>query len=393
MALPIGYHWRNLFVRKTTTVLTVLVVAAVVGAFTWILGFTFALRSSLAVASDARKLIVLQKGSPSETNSNISPEEFNRLVALTTVESDAGVPLISPELYWQTQLPRLRDGGITRANVALRGVTDLSLKVHRNVRLVEGRMFSTGSPEVIVGLSAAKQFAGLRLGDSIKLGTAENRPYAVVGYFSADAGPMESEIWVYLPSMQSAYGRNSYSSASIRLAEGASAEASIKQIEGPSIELGAQTEEGYWRAQSTNVLVYQGVCYLLVFMMALAAMFSLANTMFAMVAGRTREIAMLRTIGFGGGHILFGFVLEAVFLALIGGAIGCAGCWVWLRFVGATKDMFGASSFTTMAFEIHLNPVIVGVALGMVAVVGALGALLPAWRAARVNVIRAMREA
>ncbi|MCG3127978.1 MAG: hypothetical protein CHACPFDD_02851 [Phycisphaerae bacterium] len=393
MALPLSYHWRNLFVRKATTALTVLVIAAVVGTFAWVIGFVAALNRALSVASDPRKIIVLQRGGTSETNSAISPEEFNRLTQLTDVERDpdTGRELISPEMFWQTQLPRVRDGGATRANVAVRGVTEMAFLVHRNVR-PQGATISTGLPEVIVGLSAAKQFSGLNIGDTLRLGFAENREFKVVGYFSADGGPMESEIWAYLPLLQSAYGRTGYSAASLRLREGADPAATIAQMAGAAIQLSGQTEGDYWRSQSSMVRIYQGVCYVLIGMMTLAAMFSIANTMFATVAGRTREIAMLRTIGFSGGQVLRGFMLESTLLALLGGALGCAACWAWLQFVGHTKDMFGTSTFTAMAFDIRMTPVIVLISLAMVAVVGVLGAVFPARRAAQTQVIRALRE-
>lgn len=393
MALPLHYHWRHLFVRRTPTILTLLVVAAVVGTFAWVLGFYFALRGSLAMASDPHTLVVTQRGAISETNSSVSPEEFNRLAQLGGVATDAksGQPLISPEMYWQTQLPRIRDGGKTRANVALRGVTERAFQVHPTVRITRGRVFSTGAPEIIVGESVAKQFAGVGLGERIRLGFGENREYEVVGLFSADRGPLESEIWAYLPSLQSAYQRNSYSSAIIRLTAGADAQALKEQITGPAIQLSAVTESEYWAAQAGNVRVYQIVCFVLIGMMALAAVFAVANTMFATVAGRTREIAMLRTIGYSGRQLLTGFVIESVLLTLIGGVVGCAGCLAYLTLVGGTKDMFGANSFTTLAFDIRLTPTIVLISLVGVGLIGALGAWFPARRAARMGVIAALR--
>ncbi|TWT43656.1 Macrolide export ATP-binding/permease protein MacB [Phycisphaerae bacterium RAS1] len=390
MTLTLSYHWRNLFVRKTTTALTVLVIAAVVGTFTWLLGFVVALSDSLAVAADPRKVIVMQRGSISETNSALPPEDFNKLMQISEVASD-GQPLISPEMMVQVSLARVRDGGTTQANVAVRGVTEAAFKVHRNVKLL-GAAFSTGAPEIIVGRKAAQQFQGLQIGQSIRLGFSGTREYKVVGYFSAAGGPMESEIWGYLPSLQSAYGRTVYSAASLRLADGADAAAVVKQIDGPAIQLEAMTESEYWQNQSSNVRFYQAVCYVLVGMMSLAAVFSVANTMFSTVAGRTREIAMLRTIGFSPGQVRLGFVIESVLLSLVGGAIGCAGCAAYLAIMGNTKDMFGASNFTTIAFEIHLTPLIIAGAMLMVAIVGVLGSLAPASRAARIQAIAALRE-
>jgi putative ABC transport system permease protein len=183
-----------------------------------------------------------------------------------------------------------------------------------------------------------------------------------------------------------------YSSAYLRLAEGVGADAAIETIKGPAIQLEARTEGQYWEQQSSNIKTYLTITRMLVIVMSLAAVCSIANTMFAMVAGRGREIAMLRTIGYSGRQILTGFVLEAVLLTLMGGIVGCLGCVTWLWLMGNTKDMFGASTFTTLAFEIQLTPLTAFCALSSVTVVGVAGALIPAMRAANVEVISALRE-
>lgn len=394
MALPLTYHWRNLFVRKSTTLLTVLVVALVVGIFTWMLSFAAAMRGSFARAEDVHKLIVLKRGATSETNSAISMDEFNKLSQVTGMARDTatGDPLLSPEMTVQVSLPRLRDHGKTSANVAVRGVTEKAFKVHRSVRLL-GRSFSMGDPEVIVGAAAARQFGGLAVGDTLDLGYSGNRRFRVVGHFTADGAPMESEIWGYLPTLMNAYNRTMYSSANLRLNEDADPRRAITQIEGPAIQLTGQTEMQYWSGQAKFIEIYLAIAYILVGIMSLAAIFSIANTMFSSVAGRTREIAMLRTIGFSGHQILIGFVVEAVLLSLLGGVLGCLACAGWLRTVGNTKDMFGANTFTTLAFAIRMTPSIVVIALVAVSAVGVLGAMVPAVRAGRIQVVAAMREA
>ncbi len=394
MALPLTYHWRSLFVRKTTTLLTVLVVAAVVGVLTWMMGFAAALKTSLSMASDDHKIIVLRNGATSESNSALPVDQFNKLEQLSDVLRDTvtGAALISPEMMVQVSLPRLNDPRKSTANVAVRGVTEKAFQVHRNVKVL-GRQFSTGAPEVIVGKSAAKQFGGLEIGQTLRLGYSGDRNYTIVGHFSADGGPMESEIWGYLPSLMNSYNRTMYSSAQLRLRDTADPKAAIAIIHGPSIEMAASTEREYWQQQAGNVRMFLGVINLLVVVMCLAAVFSIANTMFSMVAGRTREIAMLRTIGYTGAGILTGFVIEAVLLAVLGGVLGCLGCAGWLSLVGSTKDMFGSSSFTTMAFEIRLTPAIALWALLSVAVIGAVGAIFPAWRAKRLHIVSALRQA
>lgn len=394
MAMPISYHWRNLFVRKTTTLLTILVIAAVVGVFAWMLGFRGAIQRSLAVAGDEEKIIVLKRGATAESNSAIPIDEYTRLGQVTDALHDekTNQPLLSPEMIVQVSLPRLADGGRTYANVAVRGLSEDGFRVHTNVRLL-GRRFSVAEREVIVGLAASKQFGGLNVGDVISIGYGGDRGYTVVGHFTADGGPMESEIWGYLPSLMNAYNRTMYSSVSFRLKPGARPDAVIAQVDGPAIGLSARTEKDYWSEQTSNLQTYIAITGALVGVMAVAAVFAIANTMYAVVAGRTREIAMLRTIGFRGPQILAGLLIESVFIALLGGMIGCLGCATWLQFVGNRKDMFGKTTFTTMAFEIQLTPEIIAFAMGLVTLLGVLGAMMPGLRAAKIEVLTALREA
>ncbi|MFO0972069.1 MAG: ABC transporter permease [Phycisphaerae bacterium] len=394
MALPLSYNWKNLLARKTTTLLTCLVIAAVVGVFTWMLGFQSALSHSLSVASDGEKLIVLKQGSTSETNSAILPEDEKKLAQLAEVAVENGEPLRSQEMIVQVSLPRKRDGGATHANVAVRGVSEAAFRVHRNVRLVEGRMFTPGLEECIVGLQARKQFAGLEpAGGVIHVGYSNNRGYKIVGYFSADGGPMESEVWAPVTLLLNAFNRTMYSSVSLRLKPGADAAAVIERIEGPGIELTAQTEPQYWQEQSKYIRTYLIIVGSLVAIMSLAAVFAIANTLYSTTAGRTREFAMLRTIGFSRVQILTAVILESLFLALLGGAVGCLGCEAYLALLGNTKDMFGASTFTTLGFEIHLTPAVVGLALALVSGVAVVGGLFPAYRASRLQPVEALREA
>jgi len=393
MALPLTYNWKNLFVRKSTTVLTCLIIASVVGVLTWLVGFKSSLDRSLSFANDRAKIIVLKQGSTSETNSAIAPEDANKLTQLQSLAVDAkGEPLKSPEMVVQVSLPRKRDNGVTFANVAVRGVTDTAFAVHPNIRLLS-RPFAQGQLEVIVGVQAAKQFGGLEVGDVVQLGYGGNRGFTVVGHFSANGAPVESEIWGPLTVLMSSYSRTAYSSVSLRLRDGVDAKAVVAEIEGPAIEMTGKTESDYWTEQTSNIRIYMMIVGVLVGIMSIAAIFAIANTMYASVAGRTREIAMLRTIGFTPNQVLLGFLYESVFLSLIGGVLGLLACAAWLSLAGNTKDMFGSNTFTTMGFEIRLGPAIVVKALGAVAAVGLLGALFPAWRASKLQVIKAMREA
>ena len=393
MALPLSYHWRNLFVRKTTTLLTVLVVAAVVGVFTWLVGFSESVRRSLLTASDPQKLIVLRPAATSESNSAIPVEDYNKLKQVTDLarEPESLEPLISPEMMVQVALPRLRDQGRTWGNVALRGVLPIALQIHTNVE-TNGKMFAPGSREVLVGATAAKQFGGLEVGQKIQLGFAGDREYTIVGHFTAHEGPLESEIWGYLPSLMNAYNRSMYSSVHLRLTPGADSAKAIEEIKGPAVQLEARTESQYWQEQSANIEKYLVWARRLVRCMAMAVVCSIAITMYATVAGRASEIAMLRIIGYSRAQILAGFMLESLLITALGGIFGSLACLGWLGFMGNTKDMFGTSSFTTLAFEIQLNLATVLWTLGSVVAMGVAGAIFPARRASRIQVIQALRE-
>ncbi len=367
--------------------------ASVVAVFVWMIGFAAALDRSLSVAGDKQKVIVIRPGATAESNSVIPIEDCAKLNQIAALARDpkSGEPLISPELVAQVRLSRLRDGGRTQANVAVRGVTERAFDVHRNVKRL-GASFSTGTPEVIVGLATAKQFAGLKIGDLVRLGYSGDRGYKVVGYFSAGGGPTESEIWGYLPSLQSSYNRTLYSSVAMRLDPRTNAAEAIAQIRGPAIQLEADTEAEYWKKQTGIIQFYLTLSYSLIGIMCLAAVFSIANTMFSSVAGRAREIAMFRAMGYSPPAILTGFLLEAVLLSLLGGLLGSAMGAAWLAIMGNQKDMFGASTFTTLAFEIRVSAWIVAIALVTAAVVGVLGALYPAGRAALAPVVSTLRE-
>jgi len=394
LALPVVYNYRHLLAHHATSTMTVLVIAAVVGLFSWLLCFSDALENSLSVAADETKIIVLKRGATSESNSAISITDFHKLDQLTGVKRNAKTnqALISPDIMVQSYLPRLRDGGKTNGNVAVRGVTDAAFAVHTNVRIVQGRRFATGTPEVIVGLQASKQFGGLKIGDMVNLGSGKRRLFEVVGYFSADSGPMESEIWGHLPAVMSASNRQMYSSVFLRVDDGVDPKEINERIGGPAIQLEGKTEADYWRFQSLGIRGYLFVASLLAAVMGLAAVLSIANTMYASVAGRTQEVAMLRTIGYPRRAILASFLVESSLLSLAGGVLGCLGCMVWLATMGNTKDMFGFFTFTTLAFEIVLTPAAALTALISVTIVGTCGALFPAWRAARTPVVSALRE-
>lgn len=390
MALPLIYNWRNLFVRKFSTTLTFVVVAAVVFVLSVLLSFASGIRASLAASGSARNLIVIKPGSTSESTSIILPEEMARIVQAPGIARDAsGRPLVSNELSVQTSIPRRGPNG-TPANVAVRGVDEVAFAVHSEVRIVEGRNFQPGTLDMIVGKAAQQRYAALQLGGEVVVGRLGNRKYKVVGVFTAGGGALESEIWAPRTSISDAYHRQFTSSAVLRLDNPAGADSAIRYISGPAVNLEAKRETDYYKDLASKTREIVVLTTILVGIMAIGAVFAVANTMYAAVDGRRREIAMLRTIGFSRSAIVFAFVIESLLICTTACLFG-----LLLSFLvhGSKQDYLSDTTWTVLAFELKVTPTTFLTALGLAAFVGLAGALAPAVRASRTHVIEALRKA
>ncbi|MCG3127976.1 MAG: hypothetical protein CHACPFDD_02849 [Phycisphaerae bacterium] len=390
MILPLSYNWRNLFVRKLSTGLTFIVVAVIVLVLAVLLSFAAGIRASLVATGSPLNLIVLKPGATAESTSILQPEEIARVVQTPGVARQAdGALMISSEVAVQSAIPRLgqRD---RPANVAIRGVDVLAYAVHDNVRLVEGRWPDAGKMEVAVGRAAQKRFAGLRLNESIALGRLGNRDYTVVGVFEADGGALESEVWGPRPQIQDSFERDVVSSVVVRLGGPADVEPAVAYIRSAAVQLDAKPETEYYReltAKTTEIVMLTSV---LIGIMAVGAAFAVANTMYAAVDGRRREIAMLRTIGFSRGAVVLSFVIESVLICTLACVFGLTAS---VGFNGMRQDFLSDTTWTVLAYELRLTPGIVAWAFALSVVVGVAGAAAPALRAARLRVIDALRKA
>ena len=196
MALPLRYNWRNLFVRKSSTLLTFGVVAVIVFVLTWALAFGNGLRTSLNTGGLADKLIVIKPGATGESTSIISEEEYKLLTQLPGLRRmPDGQVLTSGEVCTQVSLPRRGDHGTQETPVAIRGIEEIGFAVHENVRLVRGRRFHQGLNELIVGTAILNRVRGLEIGGRVLLGREGTRPFTVVGVFEAGRGALESGLW------------------------------------------------------------------------------------------------------------------------------------------------------------------------------------------------------
>lgn len=390
MPLPLYYNWRNLLRRKLSTVLTFIVVAVLVLVLSVLSSFAAGIRASLAASGSSRNLMVLKPGATAESTSLMLQEEVARLNQTPDIARDAqGRPLLSPELCVQTSLPRLGEEGAA-ANVAVRGVDDDAFAVHQDLRLIEGRRFEQGQLEIIVGKAARDRYANLQMTGEVALGRLSNRTFKVVGVFEAAGGALESEIWAPRSILSDAYGRRFISSVVMQLADAAAAAEAIAYINGPAVGLDAKLETAYYEELSSKTREIVLLTTVLVGIMAIGAAFAVANTMFAAVDGRRREIAMLRTIGFSKSSIVAAFLMESMLIC----TTAClAGLTMSLAINGARQDFLSDTTWTVLAYELTMTPRNVAAALATALAVGMAGALAPAVKASRTRVIEALRKA
>lgn len=390
MALPLRYNWRNLIGRKVSTSLTFLAVAVVVFVLTVLLSFAAGIRASLATTGSAGNIIVLAKGATAESTSIILPSEVGQIIQTPGITRDAGgALLLSREIAVQTSIARLGSQG-NLANVAVRGVDDVGFALRPEVRVIEGRAFRQGAQEIIVGQAARTRFANLNLGDEVALGRLGNRLFRVVGVFESGGSALESEIWAPRTMIADVYRRRLVSCVLLRLTDPSKTEEAVTFINGPAVGLYAQTETEYYEDLSFKTREIVVLTTILVSIMAAGAVFAIANTMYAAVDGRRREIAMLRTIGFNRRSIVSAFLIESLIICVSGCLAGLAG---GMLLNGSQEDFLSDTTWTVLAYELRVTPRIIATALGLAATVGIVGAMAPAVRAARTPIIEALRKA
>jgi len=386
--IPIRYNLRSLAVRKTTTVATALGVGLVVFVLASALMLSAGIKKTLGVSGQEDVAIVLRKGSDAELGSALDVASVNTILGAPGVKRDAaGKPEGVGEVIVVGALEKIGATGV--ANVQIRGVTSDALRFRPHVHIVEGREASPGSDEVIVGERIRGRFRGTGLNESFDL--RKNRPVKVVGIFSDQGSSYESEVWADLDTLRAAYGREGgVSSVRVRLTSAAAFDVFKAAMEGEK-QYGylAQRERDYLEKQSQGTSLFIGIMGTLIsIFFALGAMIGATITMYAAVANRQREIGTLRALGFSRGSILFSFLLEAILLALIGGAIGTVASLA-MGFVHFSMLNFASWSEIVFGFEPTVN--IMLTSLGLALMMGLLGGFFPAVRAARVSPIAAMR--
>ena len=387
-AVPFSYIARNLWVRRVTTALTAGGMALVVYVFATVLMMSEGIRSTLVATGQPDNVMVLRKGAGAEINSGIERSQAAILSTLPGIATDAlGRPLLSAEPVVLISLPKRSNG--KPSNVTVRGSSDLGLQLRPGLRLIEGRMFRPGTSEIIVGQATAAGFAGIDLGASLRFA---GRDWQIVGRFDAGRSGFDSEIWGDAEQMLQAFRRGASSVVVFRLADSSLFEATRARIEDdPRLALEAKPEIRFYAEQSEALATFINILGLsLAIIFSIGAVVGAMITMFAAVASRIGEIGTLRALGFRRGAVLTAFMAESLLLSGLGGAVGLAAASV-MQAVDVSTTNF--QTFAELAFRFVLTPQIAAQAMGFALAMGVVGGFVPAWRAARLQIVDCLRAA
>ena len=389
MALPITYNLRNLRERWKTTLLAIGGIALVVAVFVTLGAMASGFSIALAATGSDDNGIIVQRGSASELTSWMNRENANTIMVDSRVARGAdGQPLAACDVVVITGKPRRTDGEMT--NITVRGVQQRAFLVRRGITIVEGRNFQPGLNEIIVGKRAADRIHGFDLGANVWM---QKRNWKIVGLFTAGGSSFESEIWGDFDVMNTAFQRGGgCESLTVRLTNKDVLGQFDKDLRAnPQMQVQMDSERKYYADQSGPIAkALMGLAAFVAIVMGIGAVFGAMNTMYGIVAARTREVGTLRALGFSRLSILFSFLLESVLIALAGGVLGCILSIPMNGFTGATGN---TASFAELAFAFKITPPILISGIVFSGVMGLFGGLLPALRAARLPITTALREA
>ena len=386
MALPLSYNIRNLWTRRLTTALTASGMALVVFVFAAILMLAQGLQKTLVATGSYDNVVVIRKGAGAEVQSAVSRDQAAIVETDPEIAIGAdGGSLCAKELLVLITLPKR--GTDKRSNVTIRGIGPASMALRPQVRLLEGRLPRPGSLEVVAGKSIAERFTGGGLGEKLRFGMYE---WTIVGVFDAGNTAFTSEVWGDVEQLMQAFRRPVYSSLIFKLRDPARFEEVRQRIEGdPRLTLDVERETEYYLKQSeatARFLRVLGISLTIIF--SLGATIGAMITMYAAVANRTTEIGTLRALGFKRGSILAAFLFESLFLGLAGGLLGL----FFASFMQLiTISTLNFQTYSELSFSFALTPGIVASGILFAVLMGFVGGLLPAMRAARMRIVDSLR--
>jgi putative ABC transport system permease protein len=374
--------------RWAASVVSIIGVAAVVGVFSGVLSMANGFERTMISAGSDDTVVIVRAGSTGELASGLSNETVQVIASAPGIRRVDDTAMISAELYVVVDVAKKSTN--ESANVPLRGVQPSAFDVRDNVEIVDGRMFDLGKNEFVVGRGAQNQFSGLEVGSIVPFGLVE---WTVVGVFADGGSASESELWADVRVVQDTYRRgNSYQSVRAKLTSGESLGVLTAALEeDPRVDVDVSTERDFYSRQAESLSTFiRVVGYPLTVLMAFGAIFGALNTMYSSVSARSKEIATLRSIGFGPMPILVSVMAESSLLAIVGGVLGGGLSYLFLN--GYTVSTLNGASFSQVVFDFAVSPDLLIQGLVAAVIIGLVGGLFPAIRAVRIPVAVALRE-
>jgi putative ABC transport system permease protein len=387
MAIPVVYNLRSVRERWTSAIVAVLGIAGTVGVFIAVLSLAKGFKATLVSSGAYDNAIVRRAGSTSEIDSNVPLDQVKILQDAPGVAQAGGQPLVSPEIVLIAPFPLITTG--TDANVQVRGISAKAMEVREKIKIAEGRMLRPGLNEMMIGRNVSHTYGGLSLGNSIKFGGAT---WEIVGVFDAGGSAFDSELWCDAKVLKQAYHRPEefFNSVTVHLNSPDALRHFKDAISAdPRMSVDIMREVDYYEKQSTllsSMIKWLGSIIAVV--MGIGAVFGALNTMYSAVAERSREIATLRALGFGAGSVVFSFMVEALLISLVGGLLGAVAV---LPLNGLTTGAMNWQTFSHLAFAFRITPFLLVLGIGFALLMGILGGIFPAVRAARRPVAPALR--
>jgi putative ABC transport system permease protein len=387
-AIPLVYNVESVRERWASAIVAILGIAGTVSVFVAMLAMSRGFQATMVRSGSPDNAMIRRAGATSELDSSVSINDVRVIEDAPGVAKDGTKSLVSPEVVVLTAIPLKATG--TDANVQVRGVSPKALQVHGGVRVVEGRFFQPSLPELVVGRNAVNSYAGLGLGETVRFGGVE---WKVVGIFDANRSAFDSEVWCDADVLNPAYMRppGSFQSATARLISADALEGVKKTLTSdPRLEVQVDRETEYYAKESQMLTaLITGLGSLVAIVMGVGAVFGALNTMYAAVAERAREIATLRAVGFPARSVVMSFVFESLFIAVLGGVLGCL---IVLPINGLTTGTMNWQTFSHMSFAFRITPALLGFGIVFALVMGVVGGVPPAIRAARLPVAAALRD-
>ena len=385
--LVTNMNLRSVLERSGSSLVIIVGIAGSVAVMVSLLAMAEGLSSTISSTGEMDRVIILRDGSSSELSSGVAMTELDTVSSSPGIKSIDGEPMIAAELFAIIDLKK--KGAESTSNLPIRGVQPASFRIRPEVNVIEGRNFTTGTAEIIVGKGANNQYEGLEIGDQIKV---RDSFATVVGIFSSNGDVHESEIWADLATAQGLFRRGASASSMILKLDSPDSfnEVGLFVESYPNLELKVQSESDFYENQSSGADLIKVFGQVVGYIMAIGAVFAALNTMYSAVSTRLVEIGTLRALGFKGTTVLLALLIEALLLATIGGLLG--GAIAYILFNGYTVSTLAGASFSQTAFAFAVTGEIIQQGLTLALLVGFIGGVFPAWNAARRDITEALRS-